>query len=110
MKKLILLIAFSLCLSSCGIAQTSQKPLLKVRATVSTIVNDIAVLDTSFPYDYQSAAGDLEMYKEYLFLLDIVDCGDCTMRKAVIVWYKITPMQAQKDMNNIPDELRKRIK
>ena len=109
MKKLFLLILLSLCLSGCGIAQVTQKPLLKVRATVSTIVNDIAVLDTSYDFDYQAFAGELEMYKEYLFLLDIVDCGHCKMRKAVVVWYRITPNQAQKDMNDIPEELRKRI-
>jgi hypothetical protein len=109
MKKFLLLLIFSICLSGCGIAQVSQKPLIKVRATVSTIVNDIAVLDTSYDFDYQAFAGELEMYKEYLFLLEIVDCGQCQMRKAVVVWYAKTPMQAQKDMNAIPEELRKRI-
>ena len=107
MKKLLLLLILSL--SGCGIAQVSQKPLVKVRATVSTIVNDIAVLDTKHPYDYQVPADELEMYKTYLFLLEIVDCGQCPMRKAIAVWHSITPDQAQKDMNDIPEELRGRI-
>jgi len=109
MKKFLPLLIFSICLSGCGIAQVSQKPLIKVRATVSTIVNDIAVLDTSEDFDYQAPVGDLEIYKEYLFLLDIVDCGKCKSRKAIVVWYAITPAQAQTDMNAIPEELRKRI-
>jgi hypothetical protein len=109
MKKLLLLLILSLSLSGCGIAQVSQKPLIKVRATVSTIVNDIAVLDTSEDFDYQAFAGELEIYKEYLFLLEIVDCGHCNMRKAVVVWYSITPNQAQRDMNTIPEELAHRV-
>lgn len=108
MKNLLLLLV-SFLFIGCATAQVDQKPLIKVRATVSTIIQDTAILETSYAYDYQAPAGDLEMYKSYLFLLEVVDCGNCKSRKAVIVWYSITPDQAQKDMNNIPAHLAKRV-
>jgi hypothetical protein len=110
MKKIILLLLAAFLFIGCAAAQTDQKPLFKVKATVSTIVSDIAILDTSYDYDYQAPAGDLEIYKEYMFLLEIVDCGNCKSRKAIVVWSAITPMQAQKDMNAIPEHLAKRVK
>lgn len=108
MKKLLLLfILFSL--TGCASAQVDQKPLYRVVAFVQDKGKETARLqpdDSSVSYLVPS--GEFENEKEYVFYLEITDCGDCRTRKAIVVDHAITTGQAQRDQEASARELSNR--
>ena len=98
MKRLILLLALSLSLNSCMAQKTEQKPLYKVVAYVDK-TDGVVRLDPTHnsQVSYSVPDGEYVHNKEYVFWLDITDCGDCRTKKAVVDRFAMTTQQAQRD-------------
>ena len=102
MKKLSL-IFLSFLLYSCASAQVEQKPLYQVVGEVGAITPDVTILYTeNRKVSYSIPTSDsLVIHNRYLFLLEIISCGNCPTRKAVVVDFSIVPAQAQTNMNGM---------
>jgi hypothetical protein len=105
MKKLFLSIVLLLTLSGCAIAQTEQKPVVRTVARVADIYADYATLDSGGKTNYRVPADELILAKEYVFWLEITDCGKCPTAKAVVLGHALTTQQAQKDQKNEAEKL-----
>ena len=96
MKHLILLIAL-ISLTSCAGQKIEQKPLYKQVASVSEIIGERAILSAGKYSNYNVPADSLQKFKEYVFYLEIVDCGECTTKKAIVIAWAYTTGQIQRD-------------
>ena len=95
MKKLLILLL--LITVSCSAQKTTQAKLYKKVATVSDIIGDRAMLSSGKYTNFNAPADDLEVFKEYVFYLEIVDCEDCPTKRVVILAKCLTTGQIQKD-------------
>jgi hypothetical protein len=78
----------------------------KTVATVKTVISEQAVLQSRNIFiSYQVPAGEFILGKEYVFWLEVTDCGKCANRKALVVAYTVTTNQAQRDMEEISEGL-----
>lgn len=108
MKSLLLLLCF--CLFGCASAQVEQRPLYKTNATVQNIFGEVAILQPNdFTKSYTVPVDDLELHKEYVLWLDIIDCHFCKNIQAVVVRKALTTYQAQRDQEKISKELSNRV-
>ncbi len=110
MKTSLLLFILSILFIGCASAQVEQKPIHKTNATVQYIIGDKAVLqpnDSRISYEV-APDSTLIQNKEYVFWLDIVDCHNCRIIKAVIVDKAFTTYQAQRDQEAISKALANR--
>jgi len=96
MKHLILLIAL-ISLSSCKGQKIDQKPLYKQVASVSDIIGERAILSAGKYSNYNVPADSLQKFKEYVFYLEITDCGECTTKQAIVIDWAYTTGQIQRD-------------
>lgn len=109
MKKLLLLLSLSLCLTSCVSAQVEQVPIYKKVATVTDIIGDRAILSAGRFSNYNVPAEEgLIKNWEYVFWMEIVDNGDQPTKKAVIVKKALTTGQATKNQDAAAKELSNR--
>ncbi len=110
MKRILLLLFIPLCLSSCVSAQVEQRPLYITNATVQNILGDVAILQPNdYTKSYTVPVDSLELHKEYVFWLDIVDCHNCKTIKAIVVRKAFTTYQVQRDQKKISEELSNRV-
>ncbi len=109
MKSLLLLFGLCFCLGGCASAQVEQRPLYKTNATVQNIFGEVAILQPNdFTKNYIVASDSLELHKEYVFWLDIVDCHTCKNIKAIVFRKAFTTYQVQRDQEKISKELSNR--
>lgn len=108
MKNLFLTLLFCLSLISCSAQKTTPKPVYRTVATVSDISGDRAMLSAGKYSNYSVPNDSLELFKEYVFWMDIVDCGNCPTKKAVILDKVYTTSQVQKDQEAAAKKLSNR--
>jgi len=96
MKHLILLIAL-ISFSSCKGQKIEQKPLYRQVASVSEIIGDRAILSAGKYSNYNVPADSLQKFKEYVFYLEITDCGECITKQAIVIDWAYTTGQIQRD-------------
>ncbi len=108
MKNLLFTLLFCLSLFSCSAQKTTPKPIYRAVATVSDITGDRAILSAGRFTNYSVPNDSLELFKEYVFWMEIVDCGNCPTKKAVIIDKVYTTGQVQKDQETAAKKLSNR--
>jgi len=96
MKK-VLIILLLLIATSCSGQRIEQAPLYRQVASVSDIIGERAILSAGKYSNYNVPADSLQKFKEYVFYLEIVDCGECTTKKAIVIAWAYTTGQIQRD-------------
>lgn len=108
MKRIILLLALSCCIS-CSAQRIEQKPLKRVVAYVDEKDGAVARLSPNDPdITYKVPDGDFVLNKEYVFYLDIQDNQKGRVITATVERYAITTGQAQRDQAQCVKELANR--
>lgn len=111
MKKLILLFAFSLSLTSCVAQKTEPIKNIDIPLMVNTIYGDQVEFQTENGHLLKAAINpnavtfpkglQLEEGRRYFVSFRYLDCDDCFKKKIYYDGFSVDPQQAQKDRASI---------